>query len=58
MEILIILLPMALALGGLFLGLFIWAVTKGQYDDVETPRYRMLLEDMKGPKGPKKGKDV
>ncbi len=47
MEILIILLPMALGLGGSFLCLFLWSVAKGQYDDVETPKYRMLLEESK-----------
>ncbi len=44
-EILIILLPLALGLGGFFLFLFLWSVKRGQYDDVETPKYRMLLED-------------
>lgn len=45
MEIMIVLLPLALLLGATFIGAFIWAAKKGQYDDVETPRYRMLLED-------------
>ncbi len=45
MEILIILLPLALALGGLFVWAFWWAVGKGQYDDLETPGQRILLED-------------
>lgn len=56
MEILILLLPLALGLGALFLGTFLWAVKKGQYDDVETPKYRMLLDDTKGLKDQKKGK--
>ncbi len=47
MEILIVLLPLALGLGASFLGFFLWSVKKGQYDDVETPKYRMLLEDTK-----------
>lgn len=58
MEILIVLLPLALGLGFMFFGTFIWAVTKGQYDDVETPRYRMLLDDTKGPEDQKKGKEI
>lgn len=45
MEILIILLPLALSLGFLFLMAFIWSARKGQYDDLETPRYRILLDD-------------
>lgn len=58
MEIMIVLLPLALGLGALFLGLFLWAVTKGQYDDVETPRYRMLLDETKGQQDQKKGKEI
>lgn len=45
MEILIILIPLALGLGFLFLMAFIWSARKGQYDDLETPRFRMLLDD-------------
>lgn len=58
MEIMIILLPLALGLGLFFLGFFLWAVGKGQYDDVETPRYRMLLEDTKGLEDQKKGNEL
>jgi cbb3-type cytochrome oxidase maturation protein len=45
MEIMIVLLPLALLLGATFIGAFVWSARKGQYDDLETPRYRMLLED-------------
>jgi cbb3-type cytochrome oxidase maturation protein len=45
MEIIIVLLPLALALGAGFVGFFIWAVKKGQYDDLETPKYRMLIDN-------------
>lgn len=45
MEVIIILLPLALLLGGFFLAAFIWSAMKGQYDDLETPRFRMLLDD-------------
>lgn len=58
MEIIVVLLPLALALGAIFLGFFLWAVTRGQYDDVETPKYRMLLDDTTGPQDPKKGKQI
>jgi cbb3-type cytochrome oxidase maturation protein len=37
--------PLALALGGFFLTSFILMVRKGQYDDLETPAHRILLED-------------
>lgn len=49
-----VLIPLALGLGAVFLGLFLWAVSRGQYDDVETPRYRMLLDDTTGPLDQKK----
>lgn len=45
MEILVILLPLAIFMGGAFVAAFIWSTKKGQYDDLETPRFRMLLED-------------
>ena len=47
MEILIILLPLAILLGLTFVAAFIWSAKKGQYDDLETPRFRILLEDKK-----------
>lgn len=47
MEIMIVLLPLALLLGATFIVAFIWSAKKGQYDDLETPRFRMLLEDNK-----------
>lgn len=47
MEIIMVLLPLALLLGGFFLGAFIWSAKKGQYDDLETPGFRMLLDDKK-----------
>ena len=58
MEIIIVLLPLALGLGALFLGFFLWAVKKGQYDDVETPRYRMLLDESTGQLHQEKGKEI
>lgn len=45
MEIIVILLPLAILLGATFIIAFIWSAKKGQYDDLETPRFRMLLED-------------
>lgn len=47
MDILIILIPLALLLGGIFLALFLWATSKGQYDDLDTPAQRILYEDTK-----------
>lgn len=45
MEIIVVLLPLSLLLGAFFVFAFIWSVKKGQYDDVETPKFRMLLDD-------------
>jgi cbb3-type cytochrome oxidase maturation protein len=38
----LILLPVALVLGGVFAGLFIYAVRSGQFDDLDDPPERML----------------
>jgi cbb3-type cytochrome oxidase maturation protein len=47
MEVIVVLLPLALLLGAFFIFAFIWSAIKGQYDDLETPRFRMLLDDQK-----------
>ncbi len=45
MEIIPFLIPLALILAGFFIGGFIWMTMKGQYDDLETPGQRMLLDE-------------
>jgi cbb3-type cytochrome oxidase maturation protein len=45
MEVVFILLPLALLVAGVMLGFFVWAVRSGQYDDLETPAVRILLDD-------------
>lgn len=47
MEVMVILVPLALLLGLAFIGSFVWMTMMGQYDDLETPRLRMLLDDKK-----------
>jgi cbb3-type cytochrome oxidase maturation protein len=42
MTAILFLLPVALVLGGVFAGLFIWAVRSGQYDDLDDPPERIL----------------
>ena len=49
MSVIYVLLPVSLLLGGGALGLFIWALKTGQFDDLETPAYRILFEDDKLP---------
>lgn len=44
MNMLLILVPVALGLGALGLGAFLWSVNSGQYDDLEGARQR-ILED-------------
>lgn len=39
-----------------FLGIFLWSMTNGQYDDTYTPSVRMLFEDK--PESSKENPDV
>ena len=45
MTILLLLIPAALAIGGLGLAAFFWAVRNGQFDDPEGNASRILIED-------------
>ncbi len=45
MDILLILIPVALFLGGLGLVAFMWALKSNQYEDMEGPRWRVLSDD-------------
>ena len=45
MNVLFVLIPLALVFAGAFVAAFRWAVRDGQFDDVETPALRMLLDD-------------
>ena len=47
MEIITVLIPIALLLAFFFIIGFMWMTVKGQYDDLETPALRMLLEEKK-----------
>ena len=46
MSVLFLLLPFALFLGFGFTVAFAWMAAKGQFDDLETPALRLLLEDV------------
>ena len=52
MEVLFIVLPLAIAMAGVALGAFFWAVHRGQYDDLDTPRYRALFDEERGSSTP------
>lgn len=45
MKILVFIIPLAIALGLFFLFAFIWATRSGQYEDMDTPAQRILLDD-------------
>jgi cbb3-type cytochrome oxidase maturation protein len=45
MTVVRVLIPLALLLGGGFTAAFVWSALSGQYDDLETPAHRILLED-------------
>ncbi len=45
MEIIWILIPFAILLAGLFIYGFFWMVNNGQYDDLDSPQLRMLLDE-------------
>lgn len=42
MNILYLMIPVSILLGGFFVGAFIWSVLGGQLDDVHTPAHRIL----------------
>jgi cbb3-type cytochrome oxidase maturation protein len=45
MEVLIFLVPMALALGLLGLAGFLWSLKSGQYDDLDGAAWRAIHDD-------------
>ena len=45
MEILAILIPVSLLLGGIGLAAFFWAMRSGQFDDMDGAGMRILIED-------------
>ena len=45
MTILYIIIPIAIILVSFFVLIFLWAVKDGQFDDLETPAHKMLIDD-------------
>ena len=45
MNVLYFLVPLAILLASAGVAAFMWAVRNGQFDDVETPAIRMLLDE-------------
>ena len=45
MEIVYLLIPLSLVLVGGIVWAFFWAVRSGQFDDLEGPAHRILMDD-------------
>jgi cbb3-type cytochrome oxidase maturation protein len=45
MEVLVYLVPLALALGALGLTAFLWSLKNGQYDDLDGAAWRAIADD-------------
>src|SRR5262249_32463312 len=45
MEVLVYLVPLAIALGALGLGAFLWSLKSGQYDDLDGAAWRAIADD-------------
>ena len=56
MEILVILVPLALALGLTGLAAFLWSLKSGQYDDLDGAAWRAIADDDEPP--PEKKPDL
>ncbi len=55
MNVLLVLIPLSLVLVLLAVGVFVWAVRKGQFDDLDTPALRILQDDDGRPPGAARG---
>ena len=56
MNIIILLISISLTIAVIFLGIFLWSMKSGQYDDTYTPSVRMLFEDKKKKENEKSSK--
>ncbi|MGF1548051.1 MAG: cbb3-type cytochrome oxidase assembly protein CcoS [Thiotrichales bacterium] len=45
MEVLYLLIPLAVILVGVAIAFFVYTVKSGQYDDLEGPGHRILMDD-------------
>ena len=55
MDVMFVLLPVALLFAAGALVVFLWAVRAGQFDDLDTPPLRILVEDGDTPVDPSVG---
>lgn len=49
MTIIYLLIPLGIVVLVLAVGAFFWAVRSGQFDDMDTPAWRILLDDDSAP---------
>jgi len=52
MEILYLLVPLAVLLAGVIVWAFLWSIRSGQFDDLEGPAHRILMDDDDRPPAP------
>lgn len=57
MEIIYLLIPLSLILIGVIIYALFWAIRSGQFDDMEGPAHRILMDDDKPRKAPEVKKD-
>ena len=55
MTILYLLIPLGLILLCLAVGAFFWATRSGQFDDLESPAWSVVLDDDRAPRDTKAG---
>jgi cbb3-type cytochrome oxidase maturation protein len=48
MDVMFLILPLSMLIAAGALRLFVWAVRSGQFDDLETPAVRAMLDDVEG----------
>ena len=47
MGIIVLLISISITIALLFLGIFLWSLKSGQFDDTTTPAMRMIFDDLK-----------
>jgi cbb3-type cytochrome oxidase maturation protein len=59
MDILFLLIPISLIVLGIAIWLFLWAIRSGQFEDLEGPAHRILMDDDEHlvPRAPERKKD-
>ena len=57
MEILYLLVPLAMLLVAAIVVIFFWAVRSGQFDDLEGPAHRIIMDDDRSEETKKKDLD-